>query len=142
MLNEERIRVMTNLARYQEGSGKRDLEIMRYYRGDYIGMALIKNFFLVSIGYVGLLFFIGGYYLEELLEQMYNINVMILLMEVILGYTVMLVLYSAITYIICTIRYDKAKDSVQKYFQELGRLDKLYIRENLKNELLQNNRRM
>lgn len=142
MLNEERIRTMTNLARYQEGPGKKDLEIMKYYRGDYIGMALIKNFFLVSIGYVGLLFFIGGYYLEELLEQMYNINVMILLIEILLGYAVMLVVYSAITYIICTIRYDKAKASVQKYYQELGRLDKLYIRENLKNELLQNNRRM
>ena len=142
MLNRERIQIMTNLARYQEGPGKKDLEIMRYYRGDYIGMALIKNFFLVTIGYAGLLFFIVGYYLEELLEQMYNINVMMLVLEVILGYTVVLVLYSAITYIICTIRYDKAKDSVQKHYQELGRLDKLYIRETLKNEPIQNSRRM
>lgn len=142
MINEERVRVMSRLARYQEGPGKQDLEIASHYRGDYIGIALIKNFFLVSIGYVGVVFFLIAYYLESILEQVQNINLMILLIEVVLGYAVVLVVYSAITYIICTIKYDRAKKSVQKYYQELGELDKLYIRENLEIELLQNSRRV
>lgn len=138
MVNEEKVRIMTDLARYQEGPGRKYLEIASYYRSDYIGIALIKNFFMVSIGYVGLLFFVAGYYVEILLEEINGINLVILGIELILGYAVALVLYSAITYIICTIRYDKAKNSVQKYYQELGKLDKIYISENLKNEMLQN----
>lgn len=138
MVNEEKVRIMTNLARYQEGPGKKELEIASCYRGDYIGMSLIKNFFLVSIGYVGLLFFVAGYYLEVLLEKINDINLVILLIEMILGYAVMLVFYSAMTYIIATLQYDRAKSSVQKYYQELGKLDKIYIGESMKNEMLQN----
>ena len=50
MLKEEKIRLMTKLARYESGEGKEELRIARYYRSDYIGLALFRNFFLASIG--------------------------------------------------------------------------------------------
>ena len=31
--------------------GKEDLRISKYYRGDYIGLGLLKNFILTTIGY-------------------------------------------------------------------------------------------
>lgn len=141
MLNVERIQIMTNLAGYKEGPGKRDLEICRYYRGDYIGVSLIKNFFLTSIGYVLLLVFVAGYFLDFFLNQIQNINLMILAAEVIIGYIVVIVVYSTITYLVCSIRYERAKKSVQQYYQELGRLEKMYITEGYRNETLQNSRR-
>lgn len=30
--------------------GKKYLPVSRYYRSDYIGLAMIKNFFLITIG--------------------------------------------------------------------------------------------
>ena len=45
MLKEEKIRLMTKLARYESGEGKEELRIARYYRSDYIGLALFRNFF-------------------------------------------------------------------------------------------------
>lgn len=44
MLNEKRIRLMTKLARYESGEGKEELRIARYYRSDYIGLAMFRNF--------------------------------------------------------------------------------------------------
>ena len=49
MLNEEKVKIMTELAMYEEGEGKKYLPVSRYYRSDYIGLALIKNFFLVIL---------------------------------------------------------------------------------------------
>ena len=51
MLNEEKIKIMNKLAMYEQGEGKKYLPVSRYYRSDYIGLAMIKNFFLVTIGY-------------------------------------------------------------------------------------------
>ena len=52
MLNEDKIKVMNKLAMYEKTEGKKYLPVSKYYRSDYIGLALIKNFFLVTIGYV------------------------------------------------------------------------------------------
>ena len=52
MVNEEKVKVMNRLAMYEHGEGRKYLPVSRYYRSDYIGLALIKNFFLVTIGYV------------------------------------------------------------------------------------------
>ena len=45
MLNEQKIKKMNKLAAYEAGEGKEHLAISNYYRSDYIGLALIKNFF-------------------------------------------------------------------------------------------------
>ena len=52
MLNEEKVRSMNRLALYEQTQGRRYLPVSKYYRSDYIGLALIKNFFLVTIGYI------------------------------------------------------------------------------------------
>ena len=51
MLNNQKIKKMHKLAVYESGVGKEDLAVSNYYRSDYIGLALIKNFFLTTIGY-------------------------------------------------------------------------------------------
>lgn len=49
MLNEQKIKKMRKLAAYESGKGREDLSISNYYRSDYIGLALIKNFFITTI---------------------------------------------------------------------------------------------
>ena len=45
MINEEKVKIMTKLAMYEQGKGRKYLPVSKYYRSDYIGLALIKNFF-------------------------------------------------------------------------------------------------
>lgn len=129
MLNEEKVRVMTRLAIYEQGEGKAYLPISKYYRSDYIGLALIKNFFLVSIAYVVLIALIALYYLDELLETIHKMNLIRLGAKIIIGYIVLLILYSVIVYVIQTVRYSRAKKSIKNYYMQLGKLAKIYAKE-------------
>ena len=69
MLNEEKIKIMNKLAMYEQGEGKKYLPVSRYYRSDYIGLALIKNFFLVTIGYCLILAGIWSFFQWRLISS-------------------------------------------------------------------------
>lgn len=51
MLNEERIRLMAQMAAYEEHEGKRDLSIASYFRGDYISFQLLKSAIYATVGF-------------------------------------------------------------------------------------------
>ena len=129
MLNEEKVRVMTKLAIYEQGEGKKYLPVSKYYRSDYIGLALIKNFFLVSIAYVVLTALIALYYLDELLETIHKMNLIKLGAQIIIGYIILLAGYSVLVYVIQTVKYSRAKKSIKNYYMQLGKLTKIYAKE-------------
>lgn len=132
MLNEERIRMMTKLARYEAKDGKKALKISRYYRHDYLGLALLKNFFLVTIGYLLVLVMIAGYFLDFLLDHVQELNIRLLITGVVAGYAAVLVLYTVITYVVSSVRYARARKSVKGYYGKLGELSRLYARKEKK----------
>ena len=115
MLNEEKIKIMNRLAMYEQGEVKKYLPVSSYYRSDYIGLAMIKNFF-------------GEY----LIDNIHKMNLVSIGIEAVVGYVIVLVLFSVLTYIQYTIKYRKAKKSVKNYYEELTQLNKIYSREEKK----------
>ena len=111
MINEEKVKIMTKLAMYEQGKGRKYLPVSRYYRSDYIGLALIKNFFL---------------------ENIHKMNLVALGAYIIIGYLVVLVFYSVLTYIQYSVKYYRAKKSVREYYSQLTSLSKIYAREERK----------
>lgn len=132
MINEDKVKIMNKLAMYEQGEGRKYLPVSKYYRSDYIGLALIKNFFLVTIGYVLILVGIAAYYGEYLMENIHKMDLISLGITIISGYVVVLVAYSVLTYIQYSVKYHCAKKSVKKYYGELTKLDKIYSREEKK----------
>ena len=132
MLNEEKINIMNKLAMYEQGEGKKYLPVSRYYRSDYIGLALIKNFFLVTIGYCLVLAGIAAYFGEYLVDNIHKMDLVAVGRNAVIGYVVVLVVFSVATYIQYSVRYHKAKKSVKEYYQELTQLNKIYSREEKK----------
>ena len=125
MINEEKVKIMTKLAMYEQGRGRKHLPVSRYYRSDYIGLALIKNFFLVTIGYVLIVAAVAVYFGEYLLENIHR-------MYLIIGYVIVLAAYSILTYIQYSVKYYQAKKSVREYYSQLTELNKIYAREEKK----------
>ena len=132
MLNEEKIKLMNKLAMYEQGEGKKYLPVSRYYRSDYIGLALIKNFFLVTIGYCLILAGIAAYFGEYLVDNIHKMDLVAVGRNAVIGYVVVLVVFSVATYIQYSVKYHKAKKSVKEYYQELTQLNKIYSREEKK----------
>ena len=132
MLNEEKIKIMNKLAMYEQGEGKKYLPVSRYYRSDYIGLALIKNFFLVTIGYCLILAGIAAYFGEYLVDNIHKMDLVAVGRNAVIGYVVVLVVFSVATYIQYSVKYHKSKKSVKEYYQELTQLNKIYSREEKK----------
>ena len=74
MLNEEKVKIMNKLALYEKGEGKKYLPVSKYYRSDFIGLALIKNFFLVTIGYGLVVLAAAAYFSDYLLNNIHKMN--------------------------------------------------------------------
>lgn len=132
MIDEKKVKVMTELAMYEQGRGKRFLPVSKYYRSDYIGLAMIKNFFLVTIGYVMIVAAVAVYNGEYLMENIHKMDLISLGTNIIIGYVVVVCAYSVLTYIQYTVKYHRAKKSVRGYYSELTELNKIYAREEKK----------
>ena len=132
MLNEEKIKVMNKLAMYEKGEGRKYLPVSKYYRSDYIGLAMIKNFFLVTIGYGLALAGVGAYFGNYLMENIHKMDLVTLGIDILIGYLAVLVIFSVLTYIQYSIKYRRAKKSVKLYYEELTKLNRIYSREEKK----------
>ena len=129
MINEEKVKIMTKIAMYEQGKGRKYLPVSKYYRSDYIGLALIKNFFLVTIGYIMAVAAVAVYFGEHLMENLHKMNLVSMGVYIIAGYVAALVGYSILTYIQYSVKYYKAKKSVKEYYIQLTELSKIYTRE-------------
>ena len=90
MLNNQKIKKMHKLAVYESGVGKEDFAVSNYYRSDYIGLALIKNFFLTTIGYGILLMIYLGYKSEYLMANIHKMNLVLFAVKIIGIYVIIL----------------------------------------------------
>lgn len=127
MLNEEKVRIMIKLASYEQNEGKKYFPVSKYYRSDYIGRALIKNFFLITIAYILILAIGVGYFAEELLDNVNKMNLVGVGAGLIVIYLILLVLYSLVIYAIYSVKYSQAKKSVKKYYVQLGKIAQMYV---------------
>lgn len=134
MLNIQKIKKMHKLAVYESGVGKKHLAISNYYRSDYIGLALIKNFFLTTIGYGMVLLIYFGYKSEYLMANIHKMNLILFGAKVIGIYIVLLAAYSIITYTYCSVKYSQAQKGIQEYYKGLSQMKKMYDREERRNE--------
>lgn len=126
MLNEERVILMTKMASYEEGEGKRNMSLGRYFRGDYISIRLLRAFFSSTIAY---LLGFGLYVLydfETLIADIYKMDLFVFAKNIIMWYAIFVVGYCVITYAICAYRYAQAKRSLKLYYHNLKKLDSLY----------------
>ena len=132
MINEDKVRIMNRLALYEQTEGRRYLPVSRYYRSDYVGLALIRNFFLVTLGYALVVGAVAVYFGEYLMDNIHKMDIMDIGLDIVLGYAAVLLFYTILTYIQYSVKYHKAKKSVRGYYEELTKLEKMYNREEKK----------
>ncbi len=126
MVNEERVILMTKMAAYEEGEGKKNIDVGNYFRADYISMQILKTVICTTIAF-GLIF--GVYVLynfETLMSEIYNMDLLAFAKQVLLYYLVFVGAYSVLAYIVYTIQYALVRKKLKKYYQNLKKLNALY----------------
>lgn len=122
MPDERKVRAMIDLARYENGEGRDDIRIRRYYRADYMGLQLIKAWVFTTIGYVLILALIVAGNLDYLLNNIDSFNLKVLGSWILIGYILLVGIYLAIAYLSSLFRYNRARRNVQEYLTKLRRL--------------------
>lgn len=132
MLNEERIRLMTKMACYEADEGKKNVAIGNYFRGDYIGLQVIKSIISATIAYVIIFAMFIFYDFEDFMANIYKMDLFGFAKSVIMYYLIFTLVYALIAYGVYTYRYTKARKSLKIYYNNLKKLAYMYDRETKK----------
>lgn len=129
MLSEERIKLMTRMASYEATEGKKNVSVSSHFRSDYVGLQVLKAVICATIAFM----IVFGVYIccnyEELMVDIYKIDLWGLASDILRKYVIFTVAYSVLVYIAFSIKYNKAKNSLRKYFNNLRLLNSIYAKE-------------
>ena len=129
MLNEERIKLMTKMAAYEADEGKKNVAIGNYFRGDYIGLQVIKSIISATIAFVIVFGLFVFYDFEVFMSDIYKMDLLGFGRTVITAYLIFVAVYALISYMIYTYRYAKARKRLKMYYNNLKKLAYLYDKE-------------
>lgn len=129
MVNEDKVKLMTKLAIYESTKGKKQLNISKYYKRDYVRYNMFKTAVTATMAFFMIL---GGYILINAEELLLKLNEMDLLHEAIkLGiiYAVFVIGYMVIARLVYARKYEKVKPDVIIYNHNLKKLKEMYDKE-------------
>lgn len=125
MLSEEKIIRMTKLAAFEKREGKKNLNIVNYYRNDYIGFQVLKSIIAVTISFVAVFALYLFYNFEALMHDVYKLDLMEFGKSVVIIYLCVAAGYGVITYVVYASRYSKAKKKLKHYYAGLRALENM-----------------
>ena len=123
MLNEERVVLMTKLASYEQKKGKKNMKISKYFRSDYLMMQMLKTLVCTTIAYVILTGLYLIYHLEEITENLYSMDLIGFVQQILMRYGVFVVVSCVFTYIVYSYRYRKARKKLKEFMSNLKKLN-------------------
>ena len=126
MLNEERVILMTKLASYEAGEGRKNVAIGSYFRSDYIGWQVLKSIISASIAFVVVFAMYIFYDFEMFMADIYKMDLLEFCRSVLIWYAAVVGGYAVLSYIIYTYRYSKARKSLRIYYRNLKKLSNMY----------------
>ena len=126
MLSQERIKLMTKMAAYEENEGKKYMSIGSYFRSDYMGMQVIRSVICGTLAFLLLAGLYVYYHFETMMQDIYKMDLMLVGRKVLFYYIVFIAVYSVITYVIYSFRYSRAKRSLKHYYYHLKQLAAIY----------------
>ena len=126
MLSQERIKLMTKMAAYEENEGKKYMSIGSYFRSDYMGMQVIRSVICGTLAFLLLAGLYVYYHFETMMQDIYKMDLMLMGRKVLFYYIVFIAAYSVLTYVIYSFRYSRAKRSLKHYYYHLKQLAAIY----------------
>ncbi len=129
MLNEERVILMTRMAAFEQHEGKKNNAINSYFRSDYVGFEVLKSIISATIVYLILVAAYVMYHFADVLQDIYNTDIMGTAKKYLVYYIILVAVYSVISGVYYSIRYRKMRGSMRAYYACLKKLGRMYEKE-------------
>ena len=126
MLDENRIKLMSRMASYEENEGKKTIPIASFFRGDYISYNVVKTAISATVAFIIVTAAYIYYHMEDFLGDVYKLDINIMGRNLLMAYIVFVAIYCVIALVVYSLRYDRAKKSLNEYYQALKRLSIIY----------------
>jgi uncharacterized membrane protein YesL len=129
MLDKNRIRLMTKMAQYEKALAPEDLKISSYYKKDYVSLNTLITVIWITIGYIMVTGLVVVSNIDALLKNLTTSKFIIIASIGIGAYIVLLIVYCVCAGSFYKSRYNHSKQRVKRYYRDLSRLGKLYMKE-------------
>ena len=129
MLNNRKIRIMTQLAIYEKKEGRPDFRLAKYYKMDYARFNALKTILWVTVSYLLGLVLLAVYKLEYLLDNAMTIDYKALGLKILGVYIAVISVYVVGSLVGYSIYYTFSRKKLGKYYKMLGRLKDMYKEE-------------
>ena len=125
MVDEEKVILMTKLASYENGEGKKYVPITNYFRSDYISAQLLKSVVAGTVAFLSIMGIVLFYNFETIMEEIYVIDFVAIAKKIGTLFAICMVIYVIITYILAVYRYSRARKSLKNYYANLKKVEKM-----------------
>lgn len=129
MLDKNRIKLMSKMALYEKTLAPEDLKISSYYRKDYASFNTLITAIWITIGYAMAAGLFVVCNVDALMKSLTLAKLVIIMAIAVGAYIVLLVTYCVCAASFYKSRHSDAKQRVKKYYRDLSRLEKIYMKE-------------
>ena len=126
MLNEDKIRLMTETARMAKKEKKIVGPAQRYFRGDYVAKHMLQSFFAFTAAFAILFGLACLYSLERILNTVDVMEAVRFALRAAALYAAGLFLYELVTVIVYSRKYRRSEQKREEQLMRLNRLKKRY----------------
>ncbi|WP_022748620.1 hypothetical protein [Lachnobacterium bovis] len=133
MINEERVRELYHIAKYDMTQGTKNSQMGHFYRSDYIWKELIKSFFTGTISFAIIVILIGIYYAKSIIKAFSSFDLEHISIIMVIMYVIFMIVYFLITYVVYYHRYTIGRRKLKELYEHVKRANKLYEDEEINN---------
>lgn len=126
MIHEQRVRRMARMAAYEQTDGKRDKRITSYFRSDYLTRQILITMLCDTLAFVIAAAMYAVYHFETLIVDIYDSDLRLLVMGILMRYLVFIVIMIAVTIAVYMSRYSRARSHIGAYYHDLAKLSNEY----------------
>lgn len=124
MLNEEKIKQMTELALLKKRKGEQMFEMDNYFKEDYVGKQMLRSFFVYTFCFVLIIVLAVLYNLEDLMSSVNPIGLFSIVYVII--YICGLIAFELIIYRFFSKKYEEAQRNLKVYNDRLNYFGKKF----------------
>jgi len=125
-MNKKRVRMMTKLADFEQKNARMLREAKGYYRGDYIGIQLLKNLIRGTAAYLLCLGLWACWRMDYVMEHLNTMDIREIVMGIAVSYGIAMFVFLLLTYILASVRFYRDGRKLQTYRNMLECLELEY----------------
>jgi len=126
MLNEDKIRLMNEIAVFEKKEGKKAVPAEKYFESDFVARRMMQSFFAFTLCYI-LIMVVAVLYNMEILVSSITMSALVNAgRKMIVLYAAGLFLFELVTWFVCGKQYRAAEEIRKRKLSLLNRLGKRY----------------